>query len=107
MFKAISVVIKLTFFAGLVLTLGSLITFNGRSMSQWVDDRVELVRHNEVGRRLKNWIEVLLRDVGIGEKKRVQAITGKPSNHDSLLASEQQKLRALLNELNFNDSGKK
>ncbi len=98
MLRCIGWILKVTLFTAMVLILGSLIRFNGKTVSDQVKTQLAQVeRPTGLYERAKhyvgNWIG--------GEKKRPRAKTETESmTGDAIPASERQKLRALIRELN-------
>jgi uncharacterized membrane protein len=114
MFKAIGWLIKTALFAGLVLVIGNLVNWRGRTISDQVKTQLSHAERTELGEKLKDWTsdsraykDDLVRETTHEAKKLTRwrphaAVTaseeGEPG--EQLPSSERQKLRALIRELN-------
>ena len=110
MFKILGFFIKLTIFSALVLIIGNLIHWNGRTVSDQVKTQLSHAERTAwVGvSGMKHWAGKLTGDSkeGSARKKTLRpnaALEPMDSNEDDskkIPASERQKLRALIEELN-------
>ncbi len=125
MFKAIGWVIKLTFFAALVLVLGNWLEFGGKTVSDQVRTHLSHAERSDVASRVKKWATNLTDEAREGAKKRplknhapaagntgaqTQSMAPAASSDqpnataeahvEKLPSTERQKLRALIQELN-------
>jgi hypothetical protein len=119
MFKAIGWLIKAALFAALVLVLGNLVHWKGRTVSDQVRVGIAHAERSDVADKLKDWTsntaddleDHVPKNVIEGAKhlrlhplKKIAANSVSRSEEDQsderLPSSERQKLRALIRELN-------
>jgi hypothetical protein len=103
MLRAIFFVIKLVAFSALVLVLGNLIRWDGRTVSDQIRTRLAHAERSELTTEVRDWAGNLVSDARQGARKKqaAPALSGRGnSESDSITSSERQKLRALIRELN-------
>jgi hypothetical protein len=114
MFKAIGWLIKTALFAALVLVIGNLVNWKGRTVSDQVKVQLSHAERTELGEKLKDWTsdtktyrDDLVRETTHEAKKLTHlrphtavAANGEGEPSEQLPSSERQKLRALIRELN-------
>ncbi len=98
MFRILGFFLKVACFSVFVLILGNAVTWRGRSLSDHVRMQVLSAEKSEVIYTLRNWAKHVTQDVRLGYQKK-SASTTAPAQ-DVISASERQKLRALIRELN-------
>jgi hypothetical protein len=105
MFRILGFLLKVTVFSVLVLVIGNLVHWRGRTVSDQVRtnishaERAAWVGVDEV----KHWAGRITQDTKAGATARKKAASAKPEaavRQDELQGSERQKLRALIEELN-------
>ncbi len=91
MFRLIGFIVKTTLFALIVLILGQLLSWNGKSVSDQIKTQLSQAEHTEVVQNIKGWTQKLTLPKN---KTRLR--------QESISISERQKLKSLIRELNSN-----
>lgn len=105
MFKALFFLLKLAIFSAAVLTLGNVIRWDGRSISDQIKSQMSHPIISDSMSRLRGWSGTLVEDVKQGSIKRFSApgvsrLREAASDAEEMSESERQKLRELIRELN-------
>lgn len=109
MLRSIGWLIKVSAFSILILVLGQLIHWGNRTLSDEVKYQMAHAEQTQSYRTLKNWASTLMQDAKEGARKRwdsfflssKRASAQSFSEEDEIPSSEKQKLKALIQELNY------
>lgn len=119
MIKLVSTLVKLVFFCGVVLVLGSLIRWNGKTVSDQIKTGVSKAEKSPWVIQTQEWVvdkkndllESSQRQLPHNKNNTAQQRWDKPSakseptaNNNHPTYSERQKLRTLIQELNTNSN---
>jgi len=108
MLRALGFMLKIATFSALILVLGSWVRWEGRTISDQVKTHLSQAERSDIFTDLKNWAGALFRDANKGASKNNSSIqisaSESESDSDRIPASERQKLRALIRELNSGGS---
>lgn len=99
MFKVIGMLIKFVCLAVFVLVLGNWIKWDGRTLSDQVKVRMSHAERSDLYGEVRDWTQKITYDARKGTGKNVNpALPVVPT--EEFAASERQKLKALIQELN-------
>jgi hypothetical protein len=120
MIHAVGWMIKLTLFSILVLVLGNYVHWNGKSVSDQVKTQLAHAERSQFAGSIRRWTGNVTRDAKRGAHLQKAAVLGGEENRkrsegrtsmrseerpqEKIQASERQKLRALIQELNTTKS---
>lgn len=114
MLKVLGLLFKFSLFSILVLVLGNVLSWNGRTISDQVRTSLSQVERaadkaggSEVVEEVKDWTGKLVRDARDGAGKRFSgnkesaaATTNKADAKEEIPSTEREKLRSLIQQLN-------
>jgi hypothetical protein len=107
MLKSMSWILRLSLFTLVVLIIGNIVRWNGKTISDQVKTQIAHAERSETLTTAKEWTSRLARDAKKGIEKKTGLIlqpilTKEEGNSDEskIPSSERQKLRALIRELN-------
>lgn len=99
MLKILGWILKLGAFAALVLVMGSLIKWNGKTISDQLKTQLSSAERSETVSHVKGWAGGLIKDSGKAPHS-VRRPSRNPDSSEDIPSSERQKLRQLIRELN-------
>ena len=104
MFRIIGIILRFGILALIILDLGNLIQWRGKTISDQVKTHMSHAERSPLLGEVKTWSGKVLRDSENGIRKNLKNIEMKnassASEGDEIPPSERQKLRALIRELN-------
>lgn len=100
MLKIVGFFFKMTIFSILVLVLGNSLHWGGRTISDQVRTTMAHAEHSDLFGIVRNWAEKITHDARQGYQNKVN----HSLSQEEIPASEKQKLKALIRELNGSKS---
>lgn len=97
MFKLIGTLLKVTLFAIVILVLANVFEWRGKTISDQVKTQLSHAERLPVTHQVKRWAGGLVKDSNTGAQNRARQ---KDTDLDQITASERQKLKSLIEELN-------
>jgi len=109
MLRSIGWLIKVCFFSLIVLILGQLIHWGNRTVSDEIKQQMAHAEQTQSYKTFKNWSKTLVQDAKEGARRKwnsfflnsTQNEMQSFSEEDEISSSEKQKLKALIQELNY------
>jgi len=100
MLKLLGYCIKIALFTVIVLILGNWVRWDGKTISDQIKVRMSHAEKSGVFDEARTWTEKLTLDAKKGIQKKLNQVSNQVSIEEDIPASEKQKLKALIRELN-------
>lgn len=101
MLKLMGWMMKCTILSIVVLVLGNWVQWDGKTVSDQIKTQLSHAEKSEWAGDVRHWASQVTQDARVGIQKKSSYVTRSThSNDEEITASERQKLRSLIRELN-------